>query len=142
MRNQTVTLALLACLAQAPLAHAGTSTGDLDCSAREITVYFQPGVADLTPEAEALIDHIAASATPCDLTAVETEAWSMDAPQPHAADDLSEARRTTVLSALAERGLVAKAHISLASQPDDGRSAFPSGRAVQASLRLATPSVS
>ncbi|MEO0816964.1 MAG: hypothetical protein AAFX86_06610 [Pseudomonadota bacterium] len=125
----------------APSATAGEFIGDLDCSAKDVVVYFAPGEATLTPAAEALLDHIADLANPCTLTSVETEAWAFDAIEPEAADALAEARKISVLSALAERSLIARAHVQMPSQLSEADRDMPVGRSVYATLRLAVPSV-
>ncbi|MEM9740561.1 MAG: hypothetical protein AAF829_11890 [Pseudomonadota bacterium] len=125
----------------APVASAGETVGDLDCSATDVVVYFAPGEATLSPAAEALLDHIADLANPCKLTSVETEAWAFDAIEPDAADALAEARKISVLSALADRGLVARAHVELPTALSAQEREMPKGRSVYATLRLAVPSV-
>lgn len=134
------TMAAIAVMA-APTATAGEAVGDLDCSATDVVVYFAPGEATLTPAAHAVLDHIAEMANPCTLSSVETEAWAFDAIEPDAADALAEARKITVLSALAERGLVARAHVELPANLSEADRDMPAGRSVYATLRLAVPSV-
>lgn len=128
-------------LMAAPAAYAGDFVGDLDCSATDVIVYFAPGEADLTPAAEAVLDHLAEIANPCTLTSVETEAWAFDAPKPSAESTLAEARRKAVLVALAERGLMARAHVNVPATLSEADQAMPTGRSVLATLRLAVPSV-
>ncbi len=120
---------------------AGEAVTEINCSATDIVIYFQAGSAKLTPQAEALLDHVAQAASPCTLTSVETQAWTGKSEEPEHAGDLIEARKLAVLSALSERGLMARVHIDLHRELSLADREMPVGRSVQATLRLAIPGI-
>ena len=142
MRHTFVTCAAATAAAfSAPIASAGEGVADMDCSATDIVVYFSEDESKLTPQAEAMLDLVAEQANPCMLTSVETEAWAGDAGTSARASSLAEARRMSLLSALAERGLVARAHVQLPGDLNERDRTMPIGRSVYATLRLSFPSV-
>lgn len=131
-----------ASLTATPTALASEQVTDLDCTQAEITVYFKAGEATLTEQAERMLDALAAQTIPCTLASVETDARALDAAPGDARDELAEARELAVLSALAERGLMAGAQVKLASEGDERDANMPTGRAVLANLKLLGPAVS
>ena len=120
---------------------AGEAVTEFDCSATDIVIYFQAGSAKLTPQAEALLDHVAQAASLCTLTSVETQAWAGKPEEPERTGGLNEARKLAVLSALSERGLMARAHIDLHKDLSAADREMPVGRSVLATLRLALPGI-
>ncbi|MCI4643856.1 MAG: hypothetical protein MRY64_03630 [Hyphomonadaceae bacterium] len=135
------TLGMVA-VAAAPTAFASQQVQDLDCTQAEITVYFEPGKADLTPAAETMLDALAAQTIPCSLASVETESRALDAKPGMARTALAEAREQAVIAALADRGLMAGAQIQLTAEEVENQASFPTGRAVLANLKLMGPAVS
>ena len=125
----------------APSALASEQVEDLTCASAEITVYFKAGQASLTPEAETMLDALAAQTIPCTLASVETETRALDATPGAAREGLAEAREQAVIIALAERGLMAGAQVKLASDASETEAGFPTGRAVLASLKLMNPAI-
>lgn len=125
----------------APQALAGDQAEDLTCAATEITVYFKAGEAVLTPQAETMLDALAAQTIPCTLASLETDTRALDVAPGDAREDLARAREQAVVTALAERGLIAGAQIQIASERNEAEAGFPTGRAVLANLKLMNPAV-
>lgn len=112
---------------------------EASCSDISLNIYFKPGSAELTREAERAIDANAGNWTDCALTGLETEAVSADAAGTDAALELARARTEAVISRIAEAGIPeareeAVSDLRLVNATDTYT--LPSERAVKVTFRL------
>ncbi|WP_374469193.1 OmpA family protein [Phenylobacterium sp.] len=96
------------------------------CTDRTVQIYFEPGVAEVTPEGRAVIRQAADDARGCEVRRVEVMGLADAAGAPAANLELSKRRAQSVTAALANAGLPA-GEFALAAAGDTG-AATPDGR--------------
>ena len=80
------------------------------CEITEFSVYFAPGDAELTPQAEAALSAHAKHITRCTIADIEATAVTLTQADRDGSQDLSAARAETVLMALQAQGIDSPQH--------------------------------
>jgi outer membrane protein OmpA-like peptidoglycan-associated protein len=130
-------LGLAGCATPKPKAYVTTPPR---CADQVVQIYFEPQVAEITPEGRAVISAAAAQARGCKVTAVDVTGLADAVGAPDANLELSKKRAQSVAKALAGAGLPT-ATFSLAAAGEQGAvtaegKAHPLRRRVDVALRL------
>jgi len=130
-------VALAGCTTARPKAYV---TAPARCADQVVQIYFEPQVAEITPEGRAVIAAAASQARGCKVTAVDVTGLADAVGAPDANLELSKRRAQSVAAALASAGLP-PATFNLAAAGEQGAvtadgKARPLRRRVDVALRL------